>query len=286
MTTKKERRIRTKHCVICGDSFDLVGTRIFDRVTCEKACANKLRQANLTHKVQRICATCHKKYPAPRYAEKTSKYCSKECLYRRNSAKTTRECAFCGKKITSAPSQLSVKTCSTECGYKIRDNHDQRLTCYCAHCGAPYLESPSRANRRIYCSNTCKLLSEPLRQLQSQRISGEKNPSWKGGTSIKSISSTGKTYLRAAPEIENEKSIRRTRVKSQATPTWARMETILPFYREARARTKATKIPHHVDHIVPLKSSIVCGLHCAENLQVVTALENLKKHNRIWPDMP
>ena len=36
----------------------------------------------------------------------------------------------------------------------------------------------------------------------------------------------------------------------------------------------------NVDHIYPLKSDWVCGLHTLENLQYLTALENSAKGNR------
>jgi hypothetical protein len=42
----------------------------------------------------------------------------------------------------------------------------------------------------------------------------------------------------------------------------------------------------HVDHIVPLVSKFVCGLHCEANLQLLPGPENQRKGNRVWPDMP
>lgn len=49
------------------------------------------------------------------------------------------------------------------------------------------------------------------------------------------------------------------------------------FYIECARITKETGIPHHVDHIWPLSKG---GQHIFYNLQVITAEENLKKHDR------
>lgn len=57
-------------------------------------------------------------------------------------------------------------------------------------------------------------------------------------------------------------------------------------YRLAKVRTAATGLAWQVDHIVPLKSKIVCGLHCAANIRVIPAVENWSKGNRHWQNMP
>ena len=55
---------------------------------------------------------------------------------------------------------------------------------------------------------------------------------------------------------------------------------------DASGDTKTTGITYSVDHIVPLKNPLVCGLHVPWNMQIVTLEGNLKKSNNWWPDMP
>ena len=79
---------------------------------------------------------------------------------------------------------------------------------------------------------------------------------------------------------------RRQCAKQKATPDWADRRAMQSFYLEAKRLEAETGIPHDVDHIVPIQSDLVCGLHCEANLQVITRRENRLKHNRWWPDMP
>ena len=79
---------------------------------------------------------------------------------------------------------------------------------------------------------------------------------------------------------------KRRAAKLRATVVWADFSAIEKIYRKAAILSKITKTKYDVDHIVPLISKIVCGLHCEANLQVIPSVENLKKGNRYWPDMP
>jgi len=79
-------------------------------------------------------------------------------------------------------------------------------------------------------------------------------------------------------------TMKRYAQKIGATPKWADQKTILAFYQEAARLTKATGIRHQVDHIVPILSKMVCGLHVQNNLQILERIENIKKGNRHWPD--
>lgn len=76
--------------------------------------------------------------------------------------------------------------------------------------------------------------------------------------------------------------------RMKATPKWANRFFISEIYDLAQRRTKCKSggVSWHVDHIVPLKSKLVCGLHVEHNLRVIPGAENASKGNRHWPDMP
>jgi hypothetical protein len=72
----------------------------------------------------------------------------------------------------------------------------------------------------------------------------------------------------------------------RATPKWADKDEMRRIYARASRLRRETGEAWHVDHIVPLISELVCGLHWEGNLQVLPASENLSKNNTKWPDMP
>lgn len=93
-------------------------------------------------------------------------------------------------------------------------------------------------------------------------------------------------WARNNPEKRKANKARRRACEINAMPDWADRKLIRTFYEESQRLLTETGIVHHVDHIVPLNSPIVCGLHCEFNLQVLKGPENIRKSNRYWPDMP
>lgn len=73
--------------------------------------------------------------------------------------------------------------------------------------------------------------------------------------------------------------------KRLATPSFADNEKIKLIYKQCLEITNSTGIPHHVDHIVPLISDEVCGLHVEWNLQILPASENAVKGNKLLPNV-
>ena len=80
-----------------------------------------------------------------------------------------------------------------------------------------------------------------------------------------------------------ERSIRKYAQKKKAFPSWANKNKIQEIYKNAVQLTKEKNTVYQVDHIYPLRSKWMCGLHVENNLQIITAEENLKKGNRVWP---
>jgi len=71
----------------------------------------------------------------------------------------------------------------------------------------------------------------------------------------------------------------------QAMPFWSDQQYILDVYQNCREfncilNANGIDIVYSVDHIVPLNSLEVCGLHCEFNLQILTSQANSSKNNR------
>jgi len=91
-------------------------------------------------------------------------------------------------------------------------------------------------------------------------------------------------YKDANPELYKALVSVRKRRHRAATPQWITAEHKLAMrqlYLQAMELTKLTGERYVVDHIVPLISDEVCGLHVPWNLRVITQDENLRKSNKL-----
>lgn len=74
-------------------------------------------------------------------------------------------------------------------------------------------------------------------------------------------------------EYFREAAKKRKYLKLDRIPKWANLSKIKEMYKGCPAG-------YHVDHIVPLQGKLVSGLHVENNLQYLTAEDNLEKSNK------
>lgn len=159
-----------------------------------------------------------------------------------------------------------------------RSNHKRGFSTWCHGC--------TRAKDREYYRKDSTKIKANVELWRS------KNRERTRATNRKSVARN----LERAREVKRASAKRRSHIvvanttryrarKLKALAAWANQTAIRNIYKIAKQQTLITGIIHTVDHIVPLRSKFVCGLHCESNLQVLPKIVNSQKGNRYWPDM-
>lgn len=160
----------------------------------------------------------------------------------------------------------------------------------CSRCGVhkPIFEFSKRSaspdGLNASCKKCCNAYQSKARAKYPERYVGYRRAYYETHREIKRESALN--WKKSNPAKAIAQVAKRRAAKLKATPKWADFAKIELFYEEAQFATEFFGIPFSVDHIVPLQSDLVCGLHWEENLQVLTTEANISKHNRWWPDMP
>lgn len=80
-----------------------------------------------------------------------------------------------------------------------------------------------------------------------------------------------RSYIKNKEAIKARNALYRAQIDLRV-PTWSdRVEIALVF--------KGCPEGYHVDHIIPMRGELVCGLHVSENLQYLSEADNIRKSN-------
>tara|TARA_R110000868_G_scaffold5782_1_gene33931 strand:- start:12175 stop:12609 length:435 start_codon:yes stop_codon:yes gene_type:complete len=76
-----------------------------------------------------------------------------------------------------------------------------------------------------------------------------------------------------------EYTIDRKHAEIMATPRWVDFDALKCIILDAAALSLKTGVKHSVDHRIPLRHPLVCGLNVPWNLQILTVGDNSRKGN-------
>lgn len=153
----------------------------------------------------------------------------------------------------------------------------------CGKCGEtkPLTEFHTNGKRPMYQCRACRKQYDAARWAQAPRL--------RSTIAMLSRFFDKERHTRYARKSSKKGGTARSAMhharKMKAIPMWLTVGKVMEVYAEAAKRRAAGELCH-VDHIVPLKSNLVCGLHNEFNLRIIPSSENQRKSNRHWPDMP
>ena len=91
-----------------------------------------------------------------------------------------------------------------------------------------------------------------------------------------------KKYREKSKAIRAKIQMKRKSAKLQRIPAWLTEFDLLKikcYYQVAAMYTKESGYGWHVDHVIPLQGKNVSGLHVPSNLQIIPAIQNMRKSN-------
>jgi hypothetical protein len=95
------------------------------------------------------------------------------------------------------------------------------------------------------------------------------------------IRAAAKRWAQRHPDKKNAATAQRRAARLRAMPPWVDKAALRQVYAERSRIQRETGEKYHVDHIIPLRGADVCGLHVPWNLQIIPALDNARKSNKL-----
>ena len=115
-----------------------------------------------------------------------------------------------------------------------------------------------------------KVYAENTDEIQAKRVRFyDDNPERKEARNARA-----RQNYRDNPSYATEKASRRKRGIKQATPAWYDEQKVIELRKEVKRLNASTHETYNLDHIVPINGKLVSGLHCHQNMQILTEKEN------------
>ena len=147
----------------------------------------------------------------------------------------------------------------------------------CIICGSLFEKLSKTHPNQKHCSKKCIKTSYRIRHKEkdtlSKRVYAAKNR--------EKHSIATNLWRKQNPGYYRQYTALRTRMVKQAQPKWL---SELDFLVIAELYDLAAKRNLEVDHIIPIKHKLVCGLHVPQNLQLLSRSENARKSNKFTID--
>lgn len=181
-----------------------------------------------------------------------------------------------------------MKTCNT-CGVSKPLSEFYIRQAKCKHCAKAHA-------MEYYTQNKAKVLArrKTPEAMEAQRVRDRersKNPArkvqqlngsnkWRMSNPQKKKEVCARWNSKPQARVLNSRRASKRRARQlQATPLWAN-QYVIDFFYACMTYFRVEGVDVHVDHIVPLQGSNVCGLHTHQNLQLLLAPLNHRKSNK------
>lgn len=160
----------------------------------------------------------------------------------------------------------------------------------CVECSANRLTEEERKEyRKKYYFENYEKISEYNKKYEAnnRELINRRRREWHANRSPE-LKEKHDKYLRQYRKDNRAKNAarnsRRRKAIELATPDWVNYQSIIDVYMQRENKSVKDGIVYHVDHIIPVQSKKVCGLHVPWNLQIITAEENIAKSNSLPPE--